>query len=331
MDALIEFGLEASRYLQEAFPFLAQFFDGISVLGNELSYLLFLPLIYWCIHKEYGRHLSYVFLISTFFNLLGKQAFRQPRPFWLDESLRVSGESPSYGIPSGHTQNATFIALFFATKLKKNWVWWVAILYIVLMMISRVYLGLHFVHDVVAGLILGVLILAGYYLWLYFAHKNFSKRILGYRLMFAVLLPVGLAGIYVAVYLLIGEPNLNVPWSDFFESAEKESIESVTTALSSLLGTGIGLLFEKSRVRFRVEGPTWKRILRYLLGIVVAGGIWAGLGSVFPDEPLTVAIPLRVFRYTLLTLWITYFAPRIFVLTRLADADPEPEIDLSLT
>ncbi|MEM7332380.1 MAG: phosphatase PAP2 family protein [Chloroflexota bacterium] len=330
MDALIDFGLEASRYLQDAFPFLAGFFDGISILGNEISYLLFLPLIYWCLHKEYGRHLSYVFLISTFVNLLGKHTFRQPRPFWLDETLRVSGESPSYGVPSGHSQNATFIALFFATKLRKTWVWWVAILFIALMMISRVYLGLHFVHDVLLGFILGVLVLVGYYLWLYFAHKLFTKRILGYRLMFAVILPLLLAGIYTAVLFLIGEPNQNAPWADFFEEAEKESIESITTAVSSLLGTGIGLIFEKSRVRFKVDGPIWKRTLRYIIGIAVAGSIWAGLGAIFPDEPYAVAIPLRAIRYTLLTLWITYYAPLIFVFTRLADAEPEPEIDLSL-
>lgn len=331
MDAIIEFGLEASLWLQETFPTLLLFMEIVSALGVELAYLLFLPFVYWCWNKAYGRQFAYVFLISTYFNFMLKHTFRQPRPFWLDETLNVTGvENGGYGVPSGHVQSATVTALFFAYKIRKTAVWWLAILYIALMMLSRIYLGVHFVHDAVFGLLIGLIILAGYVIWMKQLHKSFTHRILGFRLMVAVLVPVVLALLYTALIFLIGEPNSNVAWFSFFEVAELESIESVTTALSSLLGTGIGLVLEKSRVRFRVAGPLWQRALRYIVGIVVAGGIWAGLGQLFPDEPLALAIPLRVLRYTLLTLWVTYYGPRFFVLTRLAQADPDPGIDLTI-
>jgi membrane-associated phospholipid phosphatase len=208
--------------------------------------------------------------------------------------------------------------------------WWFAVLFILSVGLSRIYLGHHFVHDVVAGAFLGGLVIVGYGLWLREAHKLFNKRILGFRLLVAILVPVGLALVYTAVFFIIGKPNMNVPWANFIESAERESIESVATVLATMLGTGIGLVFEPSRIRFRVEGPVWKRTVRYLVGMAVAIGIWAGLDSIFPEDPLAIAIPFRVIRYTLLALWLTYYAPAMFVLLRLADADPKPEISLKI-
>jgi hypothetical protein len=41
-----------------------------------------------------------------------------------------------------------------------------------------------------------------------------------------------------------------------------------------------------------------------------------------------LALPLRIFRYALVTLWASYFAPLVFVRLRLADADPRPEMSL---
>ena len=97
-----------------------------------------------------------------------------------------------------------------------------------------------------------------------------------------------------------------------------------------MLGAGIGLVLERTRIRFLVDGPIWQRAVRYLLGIVVAGVIWAGLGQVFPDDPLWLALPLRLLRYSLLTLWVTYYAPWVFVKLKLAQAKPDPGIEMTL-
>jgi len=160
---------------------------------------------------------------------------------------------------------------------------------------------------------------------------GFSKRIMGQRLLTVVAIPVGLTAVYLIVRLLIGEPNTNVEWAAFIPVAELESLEGMVTAVASLLGAGVGLVLERSRIRFLVAGPIWQRAARYLLGIVVAGAIWAGLGQLFPDEPLWLALPLRLLRYTLLTLWVTYYAPWLFVKLKLAQARPDPGINLSLS
>jgi hypothetical protein len=139
---------------------------------------------------------------------------------------------------------------------------------------------------------------------------------------------LALALIYAAVLYFIGEPNMTVLWAAYIPEAELDSITQMATGIGALLGFGVGILFEGNRVRFRADGPLGKRIARYALGIIVTVIIWRGLGAILPRDPLWLALPLRIFRYALVTLWASYFAPLVFVRLRLADADPRPEMSL---
>lgn len=327
MDSLYVLGLEIIVWLQASFPQLEGFFKLISGLGNEEFYLAVLPLIYWTINKRLGKQLGFVFFISVSINTILKQAFRGPRPFWIDESVGLA-ETGGYGIPSGHTQYATALYFLIAGLIGSFWVWLLALILIFIMGLSRVYLGQHFIHDVIAGFIVGLLILAGYLVWVRYFAKSFKKRILGQKILVAVIVTAVMAVLYIAVLFLIGEPNLSLTWAEYIPEAELATITEMATAVGALLGFGIGIILENSRVRFRVDGSLAKRVIRYLFGIVITIIIWRGLGLVFPREPLWLAIPLRMFRYGLLTLWASYFAPMAFVRLRLADADPPPEIDL---
>lgn len=329
MDTIISFGLEATRWLQTTFPQLKGFFQFISLLGLEEFYLAIIPLIYWCLDKKLGKHLGYTFLFANALNYLGKHSFRGPRPYWLEPSLGLSTES-SYGIPSGHTEAAAAFYLFLAGWFRKGWVWLAALFMIIAMGLSRIYLGVHFVHDVVAGLLIAVLSLAGYFVWMHYWHDDFSRRILGFRFWIAFLLPFAFLLIYVVIRLLIGEPDMSVSWSGFIADAELEGVEGVVTAVASLFGLGIGLLLESSRVRFRVDGPLWQRAARYLVGIGVTVALWGGLKAIFPTDPLMIALPARFLRYTLTTLWIGYWGPWTFVRLNLATADPDPGIKIEL-
>jgi hypothetical protein len=270
-----------------------------------------------------------VFLLGNVFNTMIKHAVREPRPFWLDPTLEKFTDF-GYGLPSGHVQYTTTIYLFIATWVRRRWLWLAVFAFIIVMAVSRVYLGSHFVHDVVVGFLVGLLVLAGYLIWERRYMAGFSKRIMGQRLLAAVALPMGLTAVYLLIRLIIGEPDTSVDWAAFIPVAELESLEGMVTAVASLLGAGVGLVLERSRVRFLVAGPVWQRAARYLLGIIVTVAIWAGLGQLFPDEPLWLALPLRLLRYTLLTLWVTYYAPWTFVKLRLAQAKPDPGIDLTM-
>lgn len=328
MEILYQLSIALTTWMQQTLPQLHGFMAAISGMGEEQFFLIALPLLYWTIDKRLGRLLGYFFLLSVLINSNLKAILRGPRPYWLDPSIK-QGEVGGYGVPSGHTQHATVVFLLAAAYLKRTWVWIVVLLYVFTMAISRIYLGVHFIHDTVVGFTVGVILLLAFALWQAKLRNRFDRQILGRRMLLIILIPLVMAAVYVVTMLIIGPPNMNVPWASFIPEAEIDGYESVVTAVASLLGFGIGVTMESSRVRFRADGPIWKRIVRFLLGIIVAVGIWAGLRAIFPAEPLILALPLRFIRYLLLLLWVSYFAPWLFVRLKLASIDPQPEIQVT--
>lgn len=328
-EATLEFGLEATRWLQMTYPQLTEFMQVVSDFGRFELYLLILPFVYWCLNKRLGLHLSYLLVFSALLNGIAKHWWHQPRPFWLDNSLSPTGEI-GYGVPSGHTQIATTISFFLAAWFREGWLWILAVVYTLLMAISRVYLGVHFVHDVVMGFLIGVFILSGYAGWRQVGHERFKQRIFGQRLLLAAAMPLTIYAFYLLIIWLQGEPSFTSATRQLGLAAEAESYEAVIQYTATLFGMGIGFTFEKNRVCFRADGVLWKRIVRYLIGIAVTLLIWRG-GSILtdiinPNNSQWLNYPLRFIRYMLLGLWVAYYAPALFVILNLADHAIEPEL-----
>lgn len=329
MDQLYQFSLNLTMWLQENYPQFLGFLRLISALGEEPFYLVILPAVYWSLDKRLGRQLGYLFLLSVAVNNILKNTFRQPRPFWLDPGVQQA-EAEGYGLTSGHVQNATAVLFLLASWAKRGWVWVPAGLFIFLMAVSRVYLGVHFLQDVFFGFWVGLLLLLLFLILRGRFITGFNKRILGQRLLGMTALPLLLGSAYIAVLLIIGLPDMSVPWATYIPAAELNGYEDIVSGIAGLLGFGIGIILESSRIRFRSGGPVWQRIARYLLGIAVAFAIWGGLRAAFPYELVWIALPFRFFRYLLLLLWVTYLAPWVFVKLRLATTDPEPEARVTL-
>jgi membrane-associated phospholipid phosphatase len=330
MESLLAWGLSVTQWLQDTYPQLERVMVAVSALGKFEVYLVFFPLLYWCIHKKYGKYLAYLLSIAGVLNAAFKHGFRQPRPFWLDPTRQL-GEADGYGLPSGHAQMTIIIYALIAFWVRRPAVWLLAVLFILLMGLSRIYLGVHFVHDVFIGYALGFLILLAYPIWMRYFRIRFLNRILGQRLLAVILVPVLLVALYVGMILLIGEPDLEVAWAAYVPAAELTAYEEWSRALGLLAGLGIGFILEASRVYFVVAGSWPKRLLRYLLGMATLLALWLGLGALFPDDPLWLAIPLRILRYLITGLWVAYYAPWLFVRLNLADTSPESEVKLTVS
>lgn len=328
MNTLWDVGLTTTHWLQTNYPQLIGFFRFISQLGLEEFYLVLIPLIYWCFDKQLGKHLSYIFLVTNAWNPLLKHSFRGPRPYWLDPSVELWPET-SYGIPSSHVQLTTAIYLFLAGWFRKGGIWLLAIFMISAMSLSRIYLGAHFIHDVIAGFLVSVLVLIGYAVWQRVYAPTFAKQILGFRLMIAILVPMVIAILYVLIRFIIGAPDESVSWASRIPVAELEGVEGMATAVGALLGAGIGLTLEGSRVRMITKGTVLQKIGRFLLGIIVTLALWRGLSLIFPADPLWLAIPLRILRYFITLLWVSFYAPMTFVYLKLAAAEPAPQLTMT--
>jgi len=63
-----------------------------------------------------------------------------------------------YGFISGHATNAFGFATFFALVIRNKFFTWTIFIYALLISYSRIYIGVHFISDVVAGAVVGTLI-----------------------------------------------------------------------------------------------------------------------------------------------------------------------------
>lgn len=174
--------LETIKALDESlFLFLnahhTLFFDRVMWLFSEKLfwgplYIWFL----WLLHKKYPKHywtviVAIVLMIVASDQLcnLSKESFMRLRPSQ-EPNLQaivhiVNGyRGGMYGFYSGHASNAFAVAFFMITLVsgKHKYLILVALTYALLTAYSRIYLGVHYPVDILAGAIAGAIIGTGF-------------------------------------------------------------------------------------------------------------------------------------------------------------------------
>ncbi len=84
-----------------------------------------------------------------------KKLFTRPRPFMAIEGVKPLIVAHGFSLPSGHATMA-FAAAFILTACFRKW--YIFYTLALLVAISRVYMGVHYPFDVIAGACLGTLI-----------------------------------------------------------------------------------------------------------------------------------------------------------------------------
>ena len=296
MESILNWGLGVVLWFQQFSPSFDLPFQALTFLGNTEFFLLILPLMYWCVDRSSGARLLVLFLLSSLLNEAAKLIVDQPRPFQADPRVMQLAEGKGGGFPSGHTQNAVVLWGYLAYQNKKPLLWAISILLIIGIPLSRVYLGVHFPTDLLGGYVIGIVFLIGcvrlapgFEAWL--AKKGF-----------AIQLVIALG---VTLLLLVAYP-LDSPYG--------------MTAAGTFTGISIGIILEQRFICFAAGGRWWKRGLRYVLGIVILFGLWAGLRYGFKGfEPAGL---FRFLRYAIVGLWGGFGAPWIFIRLRLAETVP---------
>ena len=92
----------------------------------------------------------------------------RPRP----EDILVQPDFGSF--PSGHSANAALLATALGIILMRTWVWVAGAVYTVLMMLSRTYLGAHWISDTVGGMLVGAGVAV--IVWAPFANRLYREQ-----------------------------------------------------------------------------------------------------------------------------------------------------------
>ncbi len=164
MEAVHTAGIKMILAIQGALmPALDHPMKFLSYMGEEPFYMAVIPFLFWCVHRGLGASLLAFLVVNSYINMVFKWVFQGPRPHWYDSNVKGLYLETGYGVPSGHSQNALGVWVYLAHLLKKllnqTWFWYVAPALAILISFSRLYLGVHFPHDLVGGWTLAVIVL----------------------------------------------------------------------------------------------------------------------------------------------------------------------------
>jgi membrane-associated phospholipid phosphatase len=326
MDTILNSGLQIILWFQSLGSWLTPIMKLFTFLGTEQFYLLIAPAILWCIDATLGIRLGLFLMINGMVNTSLKVAFHGPRPYWFSSQVNVLGSAEnSFGLPSGHAQNAVVVWGTLANRIKHRVAWLIAIIVMIMIGLSRIYLAVHFPHDVLFGWVFGAIML-----W---ALLHLEKPVVNWitsRKVWIQLLVIFLFSIFLFLIVVIAQLSLRgwsipVYWINNAHLAfpnEPEinplSYHNFLSATGAFFGMAAGWIWIAKLGGFSTNDLWIKLILRYLLGLIGVLILYLGLGSLFPETETFVSYVLRYIRYALIGFWIAGFAPWLFIKLKIA-------------
>lgn len=319
MESILHLGIEIILWLQALGTELAGLMGFFSFLGVEPFFLIVAPALLWCVNVGWGLRAGLGLTLSNSLNGVFKLALRGPRPYWFDDRVLPLSSETTFGAPSGHAQNAVVVWGSLAAGIRRGWAWIAATALMFLIGLSRMYLGVHFPHDVAAGWVLGALLLALMLIVerriLPWVERSRPAAVIAAAFAFSIALILSGAGLRLAA---LGwtlpeawvELSGRVPDAD---PIDPFALSGIISSAAAFFGIAAGGVLLRRRGWFDPAGPLWKLALRYAIGLVGMLSIYLGLDLIFPDGDNLIGAAFRYLRYALVGLWVSYGAPETFL------------------
>lgn len=222
-------------------PALDAFFLLVTQFGEAAILIPALCIIYWCFNKKQAFFLALNFFSALILNHILKITFCIERPWlrWQGEIAPVAKAkitATGYSFPSGHVATATSVYGGIALWYRKNKKIRIAAIVLILAVgLSRIYLGVHTPSDVLASFFAGLILL--------FLNLRIFNRIAANpeddKKFLLVSLFVLILGLIYTFYKSHWNPSMEILWLD--------GIETMGTAAGVLTGW----YWEEHRIRFQ--------------------------------------------------------------------------------
>ncbi len=305
-------------WLQEfSTPHLTLFMQALSFIGYPTFYIIFIFSLFFCIDHEKGWEILHLTLFGALLTFLAKDFFSYPRPFYLDGAIQlldpfllknqfplIEGyeqkgffglipenildefrkiKGAKYGLPSGHTSLSLCFWGYLYQSYKKNpAIKWFSLFMIIGIPFSRLYLGVHFIGDIIGGYILGFLILFIFHTKILKFIFTFRPSLLNFSMLYLFFLPfvslftLSPSDLFISCYFL-GVNSLLFVLKDF-KALEKLKEAPNKTRILFFLGAllfffSIRIALKKSLIIIGLNdnllATIFRHILTPLLGIYI--------------------------------------------------------------
>ncbi len=306
---LCYFGLNEEFYSES--DSMRAIFEAITYLGEPIVFLVIIVVIFLGYNKILAKNLLLSILVSYYVNEWIKEIFQDDRPITNnDTSEDYDLIEPSYGFPSGHSQNAVAYWGYLSYEFKDNFKYKeIPILPVILsfviflVAISRIIIGVHDLQDIIGGLLIGIGILLLFIYLEPILSDQFNKLNIAVKIILAICISVGTFLVGTLLFPKAGLGLASTPPSYADEGA-------FGLVGGVLLGFGVGYILEQQYVKYNPSILTNKtKLINVLVGLVIALVIF------FPLEYLLEidSTFYRYFRYALIAFVISYVIPLLCV------------------
>ena len=233
----------------------------VTRLGEETFFMVAALFVFWCVDKRRGYYLLAVGFTGTLINQFLKIVCRVPRPWVRDPDFTIVEAAregaAGYSFPSGHTQSAVGVFGGVARFTRRWWLRCVCLVLLVLVSVSRMYLGVHTPADVgVSFAVTAALVLLLYPLiesTLWFPGRMYV--ILGVLL--------GVSGAFVAFVELFPFP------ADVDAANLAGAVKNAWSMAGAVGGMLLACLFDNRLLQFPNRAPWWGQLVKLLGGLVL--------------------------------------------------------------
>jgi len=318
--AQLPFSMPLMRFLADhRSPFLTKLFLFSTFVGEVDGYIFIATLIYVMFDKRLAVRLSILVLFTMAFNHLLKIIIKNPRPFiregtytkqWAVSADNARELATEYSTPSGHAMAASAFYSYLYGCVENRYVRVVAIITILLTGLSRPYLGVHYLEDVILGWMIGLSIALVALKYVDEISERWNK--LSYRRQVTTVvissMMLWLVTIVINGWRIDGQPRAFMGYTGF------------------LTGIVIAVPVELKKINFdpRSAGVVAK-ILRYLMsmGMVIVTLLLLGtLFTMMADKFSLLGYVLQYVRYTIAGIVSILIAPLCFTYLGLAERSP---------
>ena len=275
-------------------PFFDTVFSLITRFGEEMSLIAIFCVLFWCINKKMAYVVGYSFFLSGLVVQGMKTSFRVPRPWVYDPTFEPVGgsinASTGYAFPSGHTQTAAALLGAIGIGLKQKWAKIILYLLVFLVAFSRLYLGVHYLEDVVVSLVITFVVIL-------IANKVISDQPTSKKKQFILSAFMILCAVVVIIYATY------LYHTDVTVSSQ---LRDSTRVAGAAIGFAIGMYVEQLYIQFSTKSKNiLLQVLKLMLGLVGMIAIQEGF------RLIGTGLVMDAIRYFLVVMWATIIYPLI--------------------
>ena len=278
-------------------PFLDRLMLLVTELGSETVLIALGLILLWCVSKTLGRYLMSVGLTGIVLTQWLKIVCAVPRPWVRKEDFTIveaaRAQAGGYSFPSGHSQSAAALFGCLGRWFKNRLVRGICAVLTLLVMFSRMYLGVHTLWDVLVGCAISLVLVFLFYP-LFRDPKPGTVR----RVLLGVL---GLSALF-ALFMSV---------CPFGADTDAENLAEATRNAWTVLGASLGLYLafeiDERFVHYDTRAPLFVQAVKTVLGIglVLALRVLlkAPLTALFGGHPAAGAVRYFVMCFFAAGIW----------------------------